>query len=130
MFLFIFFIVGCYDRFYEPGILSTFSDVINIKGQQNGRVNFEGKIKPNSIYWEMVENSKYLEISVYKEDKLLYTYSEEQLERLRQENPNDIIIWKLSEEGIELISKEEAKQIYEENEKRKKIKKKKRKNNS
>jgi len=110
--IFLFLIVGCYDPIHEPGIINSFQTTIEVKGIVSGDVEFKGKLKPAGLYWERVKGSQYEEISVYKEGKLLYTYSQDELEKLRSENPHKVIIWKLSEDGIELISEKEAYKIH------------------
>jgi len=112
LFLAILLSAGCLDRIHEPGITSAFEYSVNVEGLKSGGVNFKGSLNSGDLLWEMVGDSQYEEISVYKEGKLLYTYSQDELEKLRSENLHKVIIWKLSEEGIELISEKEAYKIH------------------
>ena len=110
-FLFLlFFLVGCYDAFHDPAIISDFKYPVVIKGSMSD-VAFNYQIDPGDIFWRMEKGIEYRQLMVFKDDVLFYSVNKEDFDRMLAQNPYKVVIWKLSESGVELISEKEAELI-------------------
>lgn len=102
----LFVLMGCYDRLYGPALVSNFAYPITVKGVLSGK-EFNYIMTPGTTSWHMEKDRQYEQISVYRTELLLYTVTQDEMNnKIGAISPKEVI-WKLSEEGVELITLKE-----------------------
>jgi len=108
------FVTGCYDKISSPYLISAFPYSVQIEIKISGSKLTKTNFYPGVLLAARRSDQKYEEIHVYKNGTLLFEYFNNDLDQLLRENKNKTVIWKMSENGVSLISDKEAEKIHKE----------------
>ena len=111
-------LIGCYDRFHSPALISGFYVPIKIKEKIKGKdlkiTETINTYYPGMILWFMTSGNEFVNIAVYKDNELLFEFDEDVLKnKLATLKKGQEVFWLVDENGLSLIDYKKAHKINE-----------------